>query len=483
MCKAGQEGIIAKQADAPYRKGRVGSWLKIKCTRRQEFVIGGYSPSDKRGRLFASLLMGAYENGKLVYQGRVGTGFDEEMMEDLGKRFSQLKRETSPFDKVPREFARHAVWLEPKLVAEVDFAEFTDDGHIRHGAFEGLREDKEASAVVPESKKTPPPAEAVAKSTEGSAEKPASKSRRPRKETDAEGEVLGIRITHADRLLFSEPDITKMDLARYYGVIADRMLPFAADHPASILRCPQGPDHQCFYQKHASDGFPDEIHQIPITENDGDVANYLYVKDAEGLVAAVQMGTIEFHIWGSSVDRLDAADRLVFDLDPDPSVTFETVKQAAIALRGALETIGLKSVAMVSGGKGIHVIVPLSRRAPWPQAKAFAKGLSARIAEHDPDNYVATMSKAKRKGRIFIDWLRNERGSTAVAPYSVRARASGPVATPVAWDELDRLDAANGFHIPDILERLENGADPWAEAKDWKQSLTKPMLKSVGADD
>jgi bifunctional non-homologous end joining protein LigD len=479
MCKAGQEGIIAKKADAPYREGRVGSWLKIKCTKRQEFVIGGYSPSDKRGRAFASLLVGAYEGSKFVYQGRVGTGFDEETMADMATRFSKLKRKTSPFDTVPNEIARDAIWLTPELVAEVDFAEFTDDGHIRHGAFQGLREDKEASAVTPETKKATPPSKAAAKKAEAPAKPSAAEKRPARKEKNTDGDVLGIRITHADRLLFSDPDITKIDLARYYGVIADRMLPFAADHPASILRCPQGPDHQCFYQKHASDGFPDEIHQVPIKESDGDMANYLYVNDAKGLVAAVQMGTIELHIWGSTIDRLDAADRLVFDLDPDPSVTFETVKQAAVSLRNALEELGLKSVAMVSGGKGIHVIVPLSRRAPWEDAKAFAKGLSAEIADNDPDNYIATMSKAKRKGRIFIDWLRNERGSTAVAPYSVRARAGGPVATPVSWDELGDLDAANGFHIPDILKRLESGTDSWAEAKDWKQSLTTAMLKAV----
>ena len=197
-----------------------------------------------------------------------------------------------------------------------------------------------------------------------------------------------------------------------------------------------------------------------------------------GLVAAVQMGTIELHIWGSTIDKLDAADRLVFDLDPDPSVTFETVKQAAISLRDALEELGLKSVAMVSGGKGIHVIVPPSRRAPWEDAKAFAKGLSARIADNDPDNYIATMSKAKRKGRIFIDWLRNERGSTAVALYSVRARAGGPVATPVSWDELAGLDAANGFHIPDIIERLESGTDPVGRGKGLE---TRPDQGNAGS--
>lgn len=467
MCKAGQEGIIAKRADDPYKSGRAGSWVKVKCTRRQEFVIGGYSPSDKRGRAFASLLVGSHEGGKFIYRGRVGTGFDEEIMADLAARFAKLEASKAPFENVPADIARSAVWLKPELVAEVDFAEFTDDGHIRHGAFEGLREDKEAEAVTLENAK---PAKQGASST-GRKSTPKEK----------EGTVLGIRISSGDRELYSEPEISKLDLARYYGVIADRMLPFIADHPASILRCPQGPEHQCFYQKHASDGFPDEILQIPIEEADGDVANYLYVKDGKGLVAAVQMGTIEFHIWGSRIDRLDMADRLVFDLDPDPSVTFETVKKGALLLRESLEEVGLKSLAMVSGGKGVHVIVPLARRASWEDAKGFAKALSSKIADADPDHYIATMSKAKRKGRIFIDWLRNERGATAIAPYSVRARTGGPVATPVSWQELEGLDAANGFHIPDILERLEK-PDPWQEAGDWKQGLTKAMLEKAGAE-
>ena len=256
MCKAGQEGIIAKQADAPYREGRNADWLKVKSTRRQEFVIGGYSPSDKRGRAFASLLVGAFENDRFVYKGRVGTGFNEDTMADLASRFAKLQRKTSPFDAVPAAIARNAVWLTPTLVAEVDFAEFTDDGHIRHGAFEGLREDKEASDVKPETEKKMP---AVSKPAAEEPKEPAVKKKGSRREADTEGEVLGLRITHADRVLFSDPQLTKIDLARYYGVVARRMLPFASKHPTSLLRCPQGPDHQCFYQKHASDGFPDEI--------------------------------------------------------------------------------------------------------------------------------------------------------------------------------------------------------------------------------
>ena len=471
ICKAGQEGIIAKEANAPYRSGRTRSWLKVKCTKRQEFVIGGYTPSTKKGRPFASILLGTFENGKLIYRGGVGTGFSQATLEDLAAAFARRKRETPPFDAVPRERTRDSIWLKPDLVAEVDFAEFTDDGHIRHGSFQGLREDKEAKAVKLE---TPQPASA--KTTGRSKASTKTDTAPPAKGDD---DVLGIRISHPDRILFEGQGITKIDLARYYAVVAERMLPFAADHPVSLVRCPQGGQRQCFFQKHANEGFPEAIREVPITESSGETENYMYLHDAEGLVAAVQMGTLEFHIWGSRVDRLEKPDRLVFDLDPDPSVDFATVKAAAAALRRELAGIGLKTVAMVTGGKGVHVIVPLRPHAEWEEAKGFARAIAQSFADRDPEHFVATMSKAKRKGKIFIDWLRNDRGATAIAPYSTRARAGGPVATPVGWDELEDLDAANTFHIADIVERIDAGTDPWAEIGKISQSLTKKILGAV----
>ncbi len=485
MCKSGQEGIIAKQADAPYQNRRTRSWLKIKCTKRQEFVIGGYSPSTKRGRAFASLLVGTFENGTLVYQGRVGTGFDGARMEELANAFSRRLRKTSPFAAVPDEIARSALWLTPDLVAEVDFAEFTDDGHIRHGAFEGLRRDKEAKTVTLERPKTARKPEEPAKRPSDSAKRGADKDRpasgKPSRAATASADetVLGVRITHPERTLFEGVAITKLDLARYYAVVAQKMMPFAGDHLLSLMRCPQGSRGQCFYQKHASEGFPGEILETPVKESSGDTENYMYVRNAKGLVAAVQMGTLEFHIWGSPVDRLELPDRLVFDLDPDPSVDFSTVKDAAVSLRDALDDLGLQSVPMVTGGKGVHVIVPLTPRAPFEDAKRFAKTFAQGFADRDPDNFIATMSKEKRKGRIFIDWLRNERGATAIAPYSTRARAGGPVATPVSWSELSDLDGANSFHIPDILERLEGDVEPWSELGKTRQSLTKAILAAL----
>jgi len=474
ICKAGQEGIIAKQAEAPYSNQRTRSWLKIKCTRRQEFVIGGYSPSTKKGRAFASLLVGTFDKGKLIYRGRVGTGFDEERMETLSAAFAKRRRATSPFASVPREIARDAIWIRPDMVAEIDFTEFTDEGHIRHGAFEGLREDKEAKSVTLE---TPKPAtKSSGKSQAASAKATTAKGG----STAAHETVLGVRITHPDRILFEGQGISKLDLSRYYAVVGERMLPYAAEHLLSLVRCPQGGKGQCFYQKHASDGFPDEIKEVPVKESSGETEDYMYVRDAKGLVAAVQMGTLEFHIWGSRFDKLETPDRLVFDLDPDEGLDFGVVKAAAMALRDALGEIGLKSMPMVTGGKGVHVIVPLTARATWSEAKAFAKTFAQGFADRDPDRFIATMSKAKRKGRIFIDWLRNERGATAIAPYSTRARAGGPVATPVGWDELSALEAANGFRIPDILERIESGADPWRDVAGVKQSLTKKILGKLG---
>jgi bifunctional non-homologous end joining protein LigD len=464
LCGWDQEGMIAKRADAPYRSGRSRDWLKIKCTKRQELVIGGYSPSDKVGRPFASILLGAYEGDTLVYRGRVGTGFNETRMDELAALFAKRTRKTSPFDEVPGDIARDAVWLTPNLVAEVDFTEFTADGHVRHGVYKGLREDKEARDVVLETK----------------AKAPSSSGKRGGKKTDTfDNTVAGVKISSGDRVVFNKGKITKLDIARYYGDVADHLLKYAAGHPVSLLRAPDGDIHKTFFQKHAGEGFPDQIRRIPIEESSGKTADYMVLDEADDLAGAAQMGTIEFHIWGSAEDNLDKPDRMVFDLDPDEGLDFKTVVKSAFEVRDVLDATGLKSLPMVTGGKGVHVVVPLERRADFDQVKTFAKALAGKLADAAPKRYTATMSKAKRKGRIFIDWLRNERGSTAIAPYSIRAREGGPVAVPVSWDELRKLKAANGFHMDDVLERLDAGTNPWAEADGWSQSVTKKMIDAV----
>jgi bifunctional non-homologous end joining protein LigD len=311
------------------------------------------------------------------------------------------------------------------------------------------------------------------------APKPKTSAAKPHTATSDET-VCGIRISHPERILFPERGISKGDLAHYYAAVADRMLPHVAGRLLSLVRAPQGLKGPRFYQKHAGDGFPSEIKEIPVKEGSGETENYMYVEGAEGLVAAVQMGSLEFHIWGSHVETLESPDRLVFDLDPDEGLDFDIVKRAAMALRDTLADIGLKSMPMVTGGKGVHVVAPLTAEANWAQAKDFTKAFAQGFAERDPDKFVATMSKEKRKGLIFIDWLRNERGATAIAPYSIRARSGAPVATPVSWKELGDLEAANSFHSPDILARIEGGHDPWQDLANLKQSLTKDMLDKIG---
>jgi bifunctional non-homologous end joining protein LigD len=452
ICQAGQEGIIAKKADAPYAGRRNGDWLKIKCTRRQEFVIGGYSPSDKPGRPFASLLLGNFENGRLRYRGRVGTGFSEQTMENVAGALSGAERKTKPFDAVPGDIARDARWVTPKLVAEVDYAEFTSDGHVRHGVFLGLRDDKEAGDVTLETSKTGSP-----------------------KDTNR---IFGITISSPDRVVFPQQGLTKLELARYYEAVSERMLPDVGNRLLSLVRCPQGRRKSCFYQKHASDGFPDEIRRMEIRESSGEKDDYLYVSDSAGLISAVQMGTLEFHVWWSRIDALERPDRLVFDLDPDEGLSFDRVRAAAFETRDRLADLGLNSLAMVTGGKGIHVVVPLVRRTDAEDAGAFAERFARSVAGEEPERYTAAMSKAKRKNRIFIDWLRNRRGATAIAPYSTRAREGAPVATPVSWAELKSLKAANTFRVADVLSRLKDG-DPWAEANDWRQSITVRMRDAL----
>ena len=423
MCAEGLEGIVSKRVDAPYRAGRGKAWLKVKCTHRQEFVIIGWLPSSAKGRGLRSLLLGLNEDGRLRYAGKVGTGFDADTQAMLAGRLEKLARKTAPVE-VPRAAARGAVWVRPSLVAEVAFAEFTAENVVRHASFIGLRGDKPAEAVVAEKPAPPPPASSV-------------------------------KISSRERVIFPEDGITKGELADYYARMAGVMLPWVARRPISLVRCPQGRAKQCFFQKHDAGSFGDQVHHIDIREKDGGTEPYLYVEDAEGMLACVQMGTIEFHGWGSRVDDVETPDRLVFDLDPDEGLDFADVKGAAEHIKSVLADVGLTSFPMLSGGKGVHVVVPLSPQAEWPAVKSFADRFARALAADQPERFTATMTKAKRKGRIFIDWLRNQRGSTAVLPYVVRARPGAPVAAPVAWSEFKGLDTAARWTLRDAGELIE----------------------------
>lgn len=287
-------------------------------------------------------------------------------------------------------------------------------------------------------------------------------------------EVAGVRLSHPEKVLFPQQGITKSDLAAYYEAIADRMLPQISDRPLSLVRCPQGRGAKCFFQKHDQGGFPSALKTIAITEASGARESYFYVDTLAGLVAGVQVGVLEFHLWSCRRDRIEQPDRLIFDLDPDEALDFADVRRAAADIRDRLQALGLKSWAMVTGGKGIHVVIPLARRGGWDDVKAFARGFARQLAEEEPERFLAKASKASRKGRIFIDWLRNDRGSTAISPYSTRAREGAPVAMPVTWDELGALKAANAFTIANAPQRVRDIADPWAEMT--AQPLAKKLL-------
>ncbi len=434
MCRAGQEGIISKRADAAYSPRRTKNWVKVKCTRRQEFIIVGWKPSSTKQRPFSSLLLAQREGEALVYKGNVGTGFNSETMAELARKFASRERKTAPLD-VDKTASRHVRWLKPDLVAEIAFAEFTASGSVRHASFLGLRSDKEAKDVTPETKQPAP------------------------------APTSDIAITNRDRVIFPEAKATKGDLADYYAAVAPIMLPHMARRPISLVRCPQGRAKKCFFQKHDSGSFGGHVHHVPIREKDGGHEDYLYVEDADGILACVQMGTIEFHGWDSHVDALEQPDRMVFDLDPDEGLDFSDVKKAASDLRRQLADIGLVSFAMLSGGKGIHVVVPLNPGHSWDAHKDFSKRFAEALSLAEPDRYVATMSKAKRKGKIFIDYLRNQRGSTAIMPYSARARAGAPVAAPIGWDALTAIESPGHWSIGDAQALLDRAVS--AELKGW----------------
>ncbi len=435
MCDAGQEGIISKRIDGKYAGKRSKDWLKIKCTRRQEFVIIGWKKSGARGRPFSSLLLAQSEGGKLVYKGNVGTGFNGDTLGDLAERMGKLEV-SEPATPVDRGASRGVTWLKPELVAEIAFAEFTADGSVRHGSFLGLRGDKPAKDVKPEKPVAVPQAEVV-------------------------------KITNRDRAIYDSGQ-TKGDLADYYATIAPLMLPFTAARPVSLVRCPQGRGKKCFFQKHDAGTFGAHVHHVPITEKDGGAEDYLWLDSTEGLLSCVQMGTIEFHGWGSRTGNVERPDRLIIDLDPDEGLDFKAVKSAAKDIHDRLEDLGLISFAMLSGGKGVHVFVPLEPGHSWEAHKDFARRFAEALALAEPERFVATMSKAKRKGKIFIDWLRNQRGATAVLPYSARAREGAPVAVPVTWSELEGFEHAHPWSIGDgeaLLRRAKaKGLAGWGFA-------------------
>ena len=447
ICKEGGEGIISKQADAPYRGTRSRAWLKVKCIQRQEFVIVGWQASNKR-RGFRSLHLAVREEGALRYVGKVGTGFNAALIEQLSDTMRPLERPEPALD-IPRLARRGSTWIEPRLVGEVAFTEFTADGILRHPSFIALREDKPAAQVVRETPAKLKPSETG-----------------PALATFAS---LGARITNPDRVIFPGDELTKGQLADYYAAIAPLLLVDLANRPMTLIRCPQGRAKKCFFQKHDSGTMGTHVGHVLVRESDGEMSDYLYVTEVQGVLECVQMGTIEFHGWGSRIDPLEKPDRLVFDLDPDECLGFDKVRGAALRLRDLLADLGLVTFPLVSGGKGIHVVAPLDQTADWPAVKSFAERFTRAIAQAEPETFTANIRKIERKGRIFLDWLRNQCGATAVMPFSARAREGAPVAAPVAWEEVEKLESANLYSIRDAALLLERSSskllDGWGQAR------------------
>ena len=452
-CEAGLEGIVSKRGDASYVAGRQNSWLKTKCVQRQEFIILGFSGARTGDRALGALYLGYRKDDAIRYAGKVGTGFSMQGARELAELFKKLATEKPTMTRAETKGMtaaewRSIHWIKPILLCEVAFTEWTQDGRIRHPSFQGLRQDKDAREAT---KETPVAAPRSRKAV--------------RKPQSASLTVAGVVITHPDRVISKTHHITKGELAEYYAGVARFILPRIVRRPLSLLRCPSGIDGGCFYQRNRGRGLAPDVRPFEFKHH-GNRHEYLYIEDEKGLVELIQMGAIEIHPWGASIDSIDYPDRLIFDLDPAPDVPFRALKLAAEDLRRRLRERRLESVLKCTGGKGLHVTVPLMAETSWPRVKAFAATVAQEMVENAPEIYIATMSKAKRKGKIFIDYFRNDYTATAIADYAVRARQGAPVAMPLEWKELKNLRSADQFTMTDALKRLKNKrGDPFSRQK------------------
>ncbi|MCD9033727.1 DNA ligase D [Luteimonas sp. Y-2-2-4F] len=439
--RQGMEGLVSKAVDAAYVPGRSRTWVKSKHAQSDEFVVVGFTPPQRSRTDFGSLLVARRERGRWRYAGRVGTGFDQRRLRELGARLRALARQ-APVLELPAHVpfnTRRVTWVEPRLVAELAYRGLGKEGLLRQASFLRLREDKPMA--------------------------------------DLGGDRESPRLTSPDKVVYAERGITKQQVADYYRAVADRLLPEVARRPLSLLRCPDGAAGTCFFQKHHADALGEGVHAVALREKDGGREDYLYIEDVEGLLALVQMNTLELHPWGATIDDLEHPDRLVFDLDPGPGVAWKQVIDGARDVRARLREIGLEGFARLSGGKGVHVVVPIRPGPGWDEAKGFCEAFAGAMAAQRPDRYVATASKAKRQGVIFIDWLRNGRGATSVASWSLRARAEAGVAMPVRWEELGKATSGDQYDLPKAQRRAASlRADPW---RGWAQAL-KQRLPAFG---
>jgi len=445
-CQLGLEGIISKRGNAPYRSGRSRDWIKSKCMARQEFVIGGYMPSSASRKAIGSLLLGVYDGDRLRHVGRVGTGFTAAVARDLFTQTQSLRQDNSAFSEpLTADQARRVQFLRPDLVAEVEFSAWTADGHLRHASFRGLREDKDPSEIVAEQTPTP--------------EKVPDLPRH------------AVKLTHPDRVYWPEEGVTKEGMADYYTMIWPQIAPFLTSRPLALLRCPTGITGQQFFQKHLWKGAGRHIRSITDAASSDPLIG---IDSLDGLISLVQAGSLEIHPWGALSQDLERPDQITMDLDPGENITWQDIIAGATEVQARLADDGLASFVKTSGGKGLHVVVPLKPRADWAAVKAYTKTMAQAMAADSPDRFVATVTKAKRKGRILIDYLRNQRGATAVAAYSTRARPGAAVSAPLTWEELALTRSSDQFTLRNMAQRQSGlTADPWDGFSDAAVPLPK----------
>lgn len=471
-CELDAEGVVSKRADGRYSAGRGKAWLKSKCVRQQEFVIGGFTLPSGDGDGIGALLLGYYRDGKLIYAGRAGTGFTERTRRQLRTTLEEMRVGKATFAEVPREAKRDEKWVQPRLVVEVNFASWTADGLVRQASFQGIREDKPAKEVVREEAGMITKPERSAR-----AAGPASSAKRAKNET----EVDGVRLTSPNKLLDEESKLTKLRLAEYYSAVSTVMLPHIAGRPLSIVRCPGGSGKPCFFQKHVGAGLPAGVNSVPVkSKSSGKTEQYITVSTKQGLIGMAQMGVLEIHPWGSRNESMEKPDQIIFDLDPDVEIEWKQLVASAFEVRDLMAQLGLETFVKWTGGKGLHVVAPIKAERGWAEVKEFAHSFVRMMEAANPKLYVTKMTKAARKGRIYLDYLRNEREATAVAPYSPRARKGARVAMPLTWNELKKNDRPE-FSVTNFgtwKARLKH--DPWAKIGLLRQGLTKQAIRAVG---
>lgn len=476
-CGLGAEGIVSKLATAPYSSTRGNSWLKVKCYQEQEFVIGGFTDPSNGTHGIGALIIGYYDKGKLRYAGRSGTGFTQKLQQTIRKQLDKLTQSTTPFSDLPNGVSRGVHWVKPELVGQISFSNWTRDNLIRQAAFKGLREDKPAKEVVREQAESP---QSVTHSAAHRSHTMATSKRTQGLPKSATAGKPDLPITHPEKILDPESGMTKLMLATYLLAVADNMLPHVADRPLSVVRCPEGAGKPCFFQKHIGMGMPAGVGSVPVPDKKtGKIEQYLTLNTPEGLVGLAQMGVLEIHPWGSKNESLEKPDRIIFDMDPDEAIDWPTLAATAKEFRARLEELGLVSFLKTTGGKGLHVVAPIKAENDWSVVKEFAHNVVLGMERKNPRLYVTKMTKALRKNRIYLDYLRNDRGSTAIAPYSTRARSGAPVALPLDWKELN-AKTRPVFHVTDFdtwKKRLSK--DPWKEMLKVMQRLSAKAIRDA----